>query len=124
MKLSEEKEEEVGEPKAVMLNVVIRFEGEGGVKKIDPLKLTKIIRAQVGEVKYARILGDGNLFIGCNSDAQIDKAKTLAMVGKIKVLKVVKVGEQRPNGGRGVISVCKGKRRCARCGGEHEYGTC
>lgn len=38
-------------------NVVVRFEGEGGVKKIDPLKLTKIIRAQGCEVKFVRVLG-------------------------------------------------------------------
>lgn len=42
------------EPKAVLLNVVVRFMGEGGVKEVDPLKLTKIIREQVGEVKRER----------------------------------------------------------------------
>ena len=41
----------------------MRFDGNEGVKKMDPLKLTKILRGQVGEVKYARVLGDGNLLI-------------------------------------------------------------
>lgn len=50
-----------------MLNVVVRFKGK--LKKVDPLKLTKIIRGQVGEVKYVRVLGDGNLLIGCNTEA-------------------------------------------------------
>lgn len=55
-------------------------------------------------MKFARILGDGNLLIGCNSDVQMERAKKLATVGKVKVSKVVKVGEHRPNGDKGVIS--------------------
>lgn len=51
-------------PKAGLLNVVVRFEMEGGVKKVDPMKLTKIVRWQVGEVKHTRVFGDGNLLIG------------------------------------------------------------
>ena len=39
-----------------------------GVNKLEPLKLTKIMRAQVGEIKYVRVLKDGNLLIGCNSE--------------------------------------------------------
>lgn len=39
----------------------MRFEG-GGLKKMDLLKLSKIINTQE-EVKYARILRDGNLRI-------------------------------------------------------------
>ncbi len=77
-----------------------RFEGEGGIKKIDPIKLTKIIKEQIGEVKYARILGDGNLLIGCNTKS---KWRRLTNVGKIKVLKAVRVGEKRINGCKGVI---------------------
>ncbi|TDH16307.1 hypothetical protein EPR50_G00018610 [Perca flavescens] len=80
-------------------NVVVRFE-EPGVKSLDPFKLTKIIKNQVGEVKYARILNDGNLLIGCNSEEQIGRALKLQAVGKIVVVKVVKVGEQ---GSKGVI---------------------
>jgi len=79
--------------------VVVRFE-EPGVKGLDPLKLTKIIKNQVGEVKYARILNDGNLLIGCSSEEQIGKALKLQVVGKTMVVKVAKVGEQ---GSKGVI---------------------
>ena len=42
-RLREEKEEK--------WNVVVRFE-DGGVKNMDRIKLTKIIKSQVGEVKY------------------------------------------------------------------------
>lgn len=31
-------------PKIEALNMVVRFEGEGGVRKVDPLKLTKTMR--------------------------------------------------------------------------------
>ena len=72
---SEGQGEEAKSGRKGSLNVVVRFEGEGGVKKMDPLKITKIIRAQVGEVKYAKVLGDGNLLIGCNTETQVDKAK-------------------------------------------------
>lgn len=37
-----------------MPNVVVRFEGEGGVKKIDPLKLTK-------RTSYSRTSGRSKL---------------------------------------------------------------
>lgn len=33
--------------KAGLLNVVVRFKEEGGVKKMDPIYLTKIIRKRI-----------------------------------------------------------------------------
>jgi len=83
---------------------VVRFESEGGVKKMDPLKITKIFRTQVGEVKYAKVLGDGNLLIGCNTKTQVEKARKMVSVGKMKVTKTVRVGEQRTFGCQGVIT--------------------
>ena len=71
------------------LNVVVRFDGEGGVKKMDPLTITKIIRTQVGEGKYAKVLGDGNLLTGCNTETQVEKARKMVSVGKMKVTKTV-----------------------------------
>lgn len=81
-------------------NVVVRFSGEGGAKHLDPLKLTKIIKNQVGDVRFARVLNDGNLLIGCSSEEQCGKAQKLQSVGKAVVTKVVKLGE---NGSKGVI---------------------
>lgn len=204
---TESEEDEGKEPKIRLFNEVVRLKGEGGVKRIDPLKLTKIIKEKVGEVKYARILGDGNLLVGCNNEIQVEKGKKMSCVGKIKIVKVVRVGEKRIGGSKGVIygipltvnmkelvenlrmknrsvksavrmtrgkekvetesvlvefetkdvpkevyygfmrysireyvpkpmrcyncqefghmaNVCKGKRRCARCSGDHEYGKC
>lgn len=31
----------------------------------------------MGEVKYVRVLGDGNLLIGCNAEEQREKAKKI-----------------------------------------------
>lgn len=61
-----------------------------------PFKLTKIIRGQVGEVRYARILEDGNLLIGCNTRQQVGLQCGENVSEKIS--EVVRVGEQR--GGR------------------------
>lgn len=47
------------------------------MKKLDPLKLTQIIRRQVGEVRYASVLGDGNLLIGCNTEEEVQKEKKM-----------------------------------------------
>lgn len=101
---SEGREVEVNDLRTEMFNVVVRFEGEGGVKKTDPLKLTKIIKAQIGEVKYAKVLGDGNLLIGCSSGKQIEKAKKMSSVGKVKVAKVVRVGGEKAESCKGIMA--------------------
>lgn len=67
------------------MNVIVRFEGEGGVRYLDPLKLAKIIKNQVGELSFARVLNDGNLLIGCKSEEQCRKAQNLQCVGKSAV---------------------------------------
>lgn len=58
----------------------------------------------MGEVKYARVLGDSNLLIGCNTENHVEKARKLLRVGKVKMTKTIKDGEQRPNGGKGVTT--------------------
>ena len=80
------------------------MKGKGGVKKVNPIKLTAILKRLVREVKYARVLGDRNLLIGCKMEVQVEKAKKITYVGNIKVARVVRVGEQRFNGSKGVIS--------------------
>lgn len=101
---SEGREVEVNNLRSELFNVVVRFEGEGGVKKTDPLKLTNIIKAQIGEVKYARVLGDGNLLIGCSSEKQMEKAKRMSSVGKVKVAKVVRVGGEKVESCKGIMA--------------------
>lgn len=63
------------------------------MKEMDPLKLTKILRGQVGEVRYAIVLGEESLLIGCTEDSQTEKAKKMARKGEVKVAKVVRVGD-------------------------------
>lgn len=72
----EAREEEMNDLKAGLFNVVVCFEGER-VTKTDPLKLT-----QVGEIKYARVLRDGNLLIDGSTEAQTEKAKKMKNVRK------------------------------------------
>lgn len=84
------------------MNVIVRFEEEG-VKKIDPLKLTRALKAQVGEIKYAKILRDGNLLVGCNTEVQVERARKLVGVCKVKVKTTARVGERSTSGNKGVI---------------------
>lgn len=58
---------------------------------MDPLKLTTILRGQVGEVRYARVLGDGNLLVCCRDEGQVKKVKGIGSVGKVKITKVIRV---------------------------------
>lgn len=91
-----------GEGANLTTNVILRFEEEG-VKRIDLLKLPRVLRAQVGEIKYAKVLRDGNLLIGCNTKVQVEKARKLMGVCKVKVKNTARVGERRVNGSKGAI---------------------
>ena len=79
--------------------VVVRFEN-GGVKGMDPMRLTNVLKSQIGAIQNARVLEDGNLLIGCVSEDQVVKAGRLQCVGKAKVVKVARVGSE---GCKGVI---------------------
>lgn len=83
-------------------NIVVRFEGQGGVKKMDLLKFDKNPWGhQVGQMKYARVLRDGNLLERCVCEKQVRKAKGLRNVREVNVVNVVKVGNKN-NASRGV----------------------
>lgn len=45
-----------------VLKVILRFNEENGVHSMSTVKLTTILK-KVGEIKMAKVLGDGNLFI-------------------------------------------------------------
>lgn len=49
------------------------------------------------------MLGVGNLLIGCNTETRVEKAWKMVSIGKMKVTKTVKVGEQN-SGCKGVIT--------------------
>lgn len=70
---------------------------EEGIKRMDLLKLPRVLRAQVGEIKYAKLLRDGNLLIGCNLEVK------LMGVCIVKVKNTARVGKKGVNGSKGVI---------------------
>lgn len=59
-----------GEGANLTMNAILRFEEEG-IKRMDLLKLPRVLRAQEGEIKYAKLLRDGNLLIGCNLEVKL-----------------------------------------------------
>ena len=96
--------EEKGVEKKVDVKMIVRFAEEGGIGKMNPLKLTKELTGKCGDIKFARVLGDGNLLIGCSDELQVVLTKQLTMVGVNKVVKVVQVGMQREKRCKGVIT--------------------
>lgn len=45
-------------------NVVVRLAEKGGVAKMSPMRLTRMLKEEVGVIKLARVLSDINLLIG------------------------------------------------------------
>lgn len=66
---SEGWEDETKNPKTGSLHVMVRFEGEGRIKKTDPLKQKEKKHSSTRRKRYARALGDDDLLIGCNTEA-------------------------------------------------------
>ena len=56
--------EEEGVEKKGDVKMIVRF-AEGGIGKMNPLKLTKELTGKCGDIMFARVLGDGNLLIDC-----------------------------------------------------------
>ena len=189
--------------------VILRFNDKAQeiMKKLNPLVLTYTLAKVIGDIQYAKVLGDGNLLVKCANGEQGEKALKVKELGKVKVVSSGRVGVRNGGGGKGVITgvhlsvdmeelkkhlrggkiknvqrmkatregvkkdsetvliefdgqaipkrvflgfmsypvrmyvpkplrcfncqrfghiaqYCKEKRRCARCGGEHEYGKC
>lgn len=82
--------------------VVLRFNEEKGVQGMSPVKVTTILKNQVGEVRMAKVLRDGNLLIMCNNKEQKERACRMREVGKHKVLSFSRV-EKRYMWNRGGI---------------------
>ena len=102
--MASDSSEEEGVEKKVDVKMIVRFAEEGGIGKMNPLKLTKELTGKCGDIKFARVLGDGNLLIGCSDELQVVLTKQLTMVGVNKVVKVVQVGMQREKRCKGVIT--------------------
>lgn len=73
----EDIEERSEESKSRPMNVIVRFNEEEEEKNIDPFMSTKALKAQVVEIKHAKIFRDGNLLIGCHVEVQVGKADKL-----------------------------------------------
>ena len=67
--------------KKVDVKMIVRFAEEGGIGKMNPLKLIKELKGKCCDIKFARVLGDGNLLIGCSDELQVVLTKQLTMVG-------------------------------------------
>lgn len=184
--------------------VIMKLEQEGSsFGKWNPIQLTVSLNKLIGEIKSARIMGNGALLIECKDNAQQNKATKLnkiegqkvvvtkvenkkfvrgvisgvpivvtieqirnnvtgAKVVEVKHLKTTRNGEcdslalmLKINGEKlssrvyigymsyevrayvppplrcfkcqkygHVAAVCRGKQKCGRCAGEHEYGKC
>lgn len=86
------------------IKCIVRFGDQFGVSTINPIKLTKIINRDIGNIDFAKVLSDGNLLIGCNKEDQANKALKLKEIGGIKVVSTNRVGRKSQSGGRkGII---------------------
>ena len=48
--------------------IILRF-GEGrGISSMSPVKLTTVLKNQIGDIHLAKVLKDGNLLIVCRSE--------------------------------------------------------
>ncbi len=54
--------------------MVLRFGEEKGISSMSPVKLTTILRNQIGDLHMAKVLGVGNLLIVCRNAEQRERA--------------------------------------------------
>lgn len=85
--------------------VIIRFneKSQGSMKRTNPFLLTTTLTNKVGEIKYARILNDGNLLISCVDEKQMERALKIKEINKCKVENSSRVGARKGGGFTGVI---------------------
>ena len=55
------------------------------------VKLTTVLRNQVGDIHMAKVLKDGNLSIICRNEGQRDRAGRMKEVGRFKVVSISRV---------------------------------
>ncbi len=71
---------------------------------MSPVKLTTILKNQVGDVKMAKVLRDGNLLIMCINEEKRERACRMTEIGRHNVISVSRV-EKRYMWNIGVIWV-------------------
>lgn len=59
------------------------MEGQSGFNSFNPVWLAKALKEEMGEILNARILADGKLVVFCKSAAQLTKAVSMEVTGKI-----------------------------------------
>lgn len=95
-------DEERNSEESKEFKVILRFREGNGVQALNPVKLTTVLKNQLGDIKLAKVLRDGNLLILCKSKEQSEKACKMKEVGKCKVISASKVG-MGERGAKGVI---------------------
>ena len=57
------------------------------------VKLTTVLKNQIGDIHLAKVLKDGNLFIVCMSEDQREQAGRVKEIGKFKVVSISLIGK-------------------------------
>ncbi len=65
--------------------IILRFGKEGGISSMNPVRLTTVLRNQIGDIHMAKVLTDGNLLIVCMNEEQRTRA------GRVKEIRWFKV---------------------------------
>ena len=86
-----------GEEEEERRKVVVRFDEEGQrkIRSMGGMKLTKVLQEKMGRVEFAKVLGDGNLLVGCGSQEKVKAVLGVKNVGGAKVVSTGVVGEKK-----------------------------
>ncbi len=71
------------DPEGLKFKMILRFGEEKGISSMSPVKLTTILRKQIGDIHMAKVLGDGNLLIVCINEEQWERAGRMKEMGSI-----------------------------------------
>lgn len=91
---------------SVKLIAILRFNetAQGNMMKLNPILLTTVLANKIGDIKYAKVLNDGNLMVVCKDEAQLAKALKVKEIGKNEVINSGRVGANKNRGCRGIIT--------------------
>jgi len=72
-------------PDGLEFKIILRFGEQGGVSAMSPVKLTTVLKNQIGGLLMAKVLRDGNLLIVCRNEEQRVRADNIKEMGRFKV---------------------------------------